>query len=390
MSIVTQTFVQRVRLNFDFNFLASLTTILCLFGAMMVTSASSVVSVAEHGSAWGMAQRQIAAMVIGAIGLYIFSRMSMKVLQRLAIPIATVSIAGLVLVLLIGNEVGGQKNWIDLGFANLKVQPSELGKLGLVLISAFILANGIKYGWNDILKIIAVVIVSAIFLVLVLLEKDLGTPMILAGIMLGVLSLSGMRKRSLFAAACAGIVAIVGYSFVGPSYRLDRFYAWLTPESGSGTYGYQISHGQYALADGGIFGNGLGQSSEKWGALPAAHTDFILSIVGEELGLFGTMGVMFFLMAIIWSGFRIAEKATNDFGRIAAFGITTWIAVQTIINVGAIVRFLPITGVTLPFVSYGGSSLIPAMCGIGILLAVARETSKQANTLRNQFEEVNE
>ena len=144
-----------------------------------------------------------------------------------------------------------------------------------------------------------------------------------------------------------------------------------------------------ALASGGIFGNGLGQSIEKWGALPAAHTDFILSIVGEELGLFGTLMVLFLLMVIVFTGFRIAEHASDDFGRMVAFGVSTWIAVQVMVNVGAIVRFLPITGVPLPFVSYGGSSLIPTIAAMGLLLAVARNTGPRVRVVPAQDEEEN-
>ncbi|MEY2635320.1 MAG: hypothetical protein RIS75_1260 [Actinomycetota bacterium] len=368
-------------MNFDYMALASVTILICAFGAVMVTSASSVFSTNETGSAWKLAQTQIIAMVIGAFGLYIISRMSMKALKAWSIPVGLVAVAGLALVLVIGDEVGGQKNWINLGVANLKVQPSELGKLGLVLLCAYFLSSGIKMGWSDGLKITAVICVSAVVTGLVILEKDMGTPIILAGMTLGILSLSGMRKKTLALIALGGVLAVVGTSLMGPSYRLDRFYAWLTPDSGAGTYGYQINHGQYALADGGLFGHGLGNSSEKWGALPAAHTDFILSVIGEELGLVGTMAVMLFLAAIVVFGFRIAERATNDFGRIAAFGITLWIALQTIVNVGAIVRFLPITGVTLPFVSYGGSALVPMLAGVGVLLAVARDTSLHEHEL---------
>lgn len=388
MAVIDQVQTQKVRVNFDFMFLASVTIMICIFGAVMVTSASSVFSTNENGSAWKLAQNQVIAMVIGAIGLYIISRMSLRAIKWWSLPVALVSIVGLMLVLRFGDEVAGQKNWINLGFGNLKVQPSELGKLGLVLICALILSYGIKMGWHDGLKIGLVIFVSGIFTGLVVLEKDLGTPIILAGMTLGILSLSGMRKRTLAIISVLGALVIVGVSLLGPSYRLDRFYAWLTPESGAGTYGYQISHGQYALADGGMFGHGLGNSSEKWGALPAAHTDFILSVIGEELGLFGTMSVMLFLTAIILIGFRIAEKAVDDFGRIAAFGVTLWLAIQTVVNVGAVVRFMPITGVTLPFVSYGGSALIPAMAGIGVLLAVARDTARHEHFANLAHEEV--
>ena len=177
----------------------------------------------------------------------------------------------------------------------------------------------------------------------------------------------------------AGMAAVIAISLLpGSGYRLERFSGWLNPAADPNGAGYQILHGQYALASGGLLGNGLGQSVEKWGALPAAHTDFILSIIGEELGLLGTIAVLGLLCTVIFTGFTIAEKSQDDFGRMVAFGVSTWLALQTMVNLGAIVRFLPITGVPLPFVSYGGSSLLPTLAAMGLLLAVARDTARPA------------
>lgn len=366
--------------NFAYLVLLGSLTLLCIIGLIMVASASSVESAELYGSSWSMLQKQVVAMSGGAVLAYWFSKLSMKWVRIVSWPLMALALALLVYTLQFGIEVGGQKNWIKLPFG-AQFQSSELAKLALVLFCAHMIANGIAHGHNLWRTALGILFASAVIVGLVLAERDLGTPIILAGIAFSILFASGMPKQVLYAILGLGLVGVASLSLLpGMGYRVDRFAAWLNPAADPQGYGYQILHGQFALASGGLFGNGLGQSVEKWGGLPAAHTDFILSIIGEELGLFGTLIVLGLLCTIILTGFAIAERSTDDFGRMVAFGVSTWLALQTMVNLGAIVRFLPITGVPLPFVSYGGSSIFPTMAAMGLLLAVARNNATPART----------
>lgn len=369
-------------LNANFIVLAGALTLLCVLGLIMVASASSVESAQVYGSSWSMLQRQVLGMTVGAVGAYGFSKLSMKRMRVVSWPLMVISVALLGYTLQYGIEVGGQKNWIRIPFG-LQFQPSELAKLALVLFCAHMIANNIAHVHSLFRTSASIVFFSCIIIGLVLLERDLGTPIILAGIALSILFAGGLPMKWIGGMVGLGVLGVAALSLLpGKGYRVERFYAWLNPDADPQGFGYQILHGQYALASGGVFGNGLGQSVEKWGALPAAHTDFILSVIGEELGLFGTLVVLFLLMVIVYTGFRIAEHSQDDFGRMVAFGVSTWIAVQVMVNVGAIVRFLPITGVPLPFVSYGGSSLAPTIAAVGLLLAIARNTGPRQRTAR--------
>ncbi|MEY4322746.1 MAG: putative lipid flippase FtsW [Actinomycetota bacterium] len=372
-------------LSRDFIVLSSVVIGLCITGMVMVTSASSVVSMRETGSAWNYAQKQLFAMIIGGVMMYYASRLKMSFVRMMTIPLFFISSAGLVLVLLIGKEVAGQKNWIYTPFGNL--QPSEYAKLALIMTCAGWVTRQLRNNGSVRMILAGPVVFSLWFVGWVVAERDLGTPIIIGGIALGILFAAGTSWRTMMALFSGAIVAIAAYSIFGPAYRLNRFKAWFSPESFPDTYGYQLLHGQYALARGGLLGQGLGQSTEKWGALPAPHTDFILAVIGEELGIIGTVGIVSLLGLLIAMGIRIAAKSRDDYSRLLAFGIVTWIAVQTIVNVGAIVRALPITGVPLPFVSYGGSSLIPAMAAMGILLAIARENAASSRKVREQVDQ---
>lgn len=366
--------------NFLYLVLAGALTLLCVIGLIMVASASSVESAQLYGSSWSMLQKQVIAMGFGAFLAYWFSKLTMKWVRIVSWPLMLAALGLLIFTLKFGIEVGGQKNWIRLPLG-AQFQSSELAKLALVLFCAHMIANGIAHGHNKWRTTAGIGLASAVIVGLVLAERDLGTPIILAGISFSVLYASGMPRQVLWGLLGTGVVGVAALSLLpGMSYRVDRFAAWLNPAADPQGYGYQILHGQFALASGGIFGNGLGQSVEKWGGLPAAHTDFILSIIGEELGLFGTLIVLGLLCTIIMTGFAIAERSTDDFGRMVAFGVSTWLALQTMVNLGAIVRFLPITGVPLPFVSYGGSSIAPTMAAMGLLLAVARNNATPART----------
>jgi cell division protein FtsW len=309
--------------------------------------------------------------VIGLPLMWLASRMPVAAWRAFAYVGLLASVALLFLVVFAGVEVNGNKNWLDFG-GPFRIQPSELAKLSLVLWGADLLARKQKLlsQWKHLL--VPFVPVGAFVLLLVLLGGDLGTAIILAVILASLLYVAGAPAR-LFVWATMPALAVIAVMLQTRSARLARITDWLHPnQSDPLGGGFQALHGKYALASGGWWGAGLGGSKEKWGSLPEAHTDFIFAIIGEELGLVGTLAVLALIGAIGYAGMRVAVAATDPFVRLAASGVTAWILVQALVNVGAVLGVLPITGVPLPLVSYGGSALVPTMLGLGMLLSFAR------------------
>jgi cell division protein FtsW len=371
----TSTKTIRQQLSNDYVALIGIATLLCGVGMLMVVSASGVVSTRTSGNAWSLSFKQLLALLVGVAGAYFLSRTSLTQLKRLSIVYGVIVLVSLGAVLFIGTSVGGQRNWIEIA-GGFRFQPSEFAKLALVLFGAWVFASGQSRSRTNTVNNIWLTIVAGVIILLVLLEGDLGTPIILGGLTMAIFYAHGVRKRWLGALAGFGALAILIYAITGASYRLERFQAWLSPDSFPSGLGWQFLQGQYSLASGGIFGKGLGHSTGKWGSLPAAHTDFILSVVGEELGIFGTIVTLLLLFAFILTALSIASHASDDFSRMAAFAIAAWFVVQTFINVGAIVQLVPITGVPLPFISYGGSSLIVCLLAVGVLASLARNNSQ--------------
>jgi cell division protein FtsW len=276
----------------------------------------------------------------------------------------------LVAVLVIGTAVHGQKNWIEFG-GPFRIQPSEFAKLAIVMWGADVLDR--KYHLLEQREhlIFPVLPVAAGVLVLVVMQGDVGTAMILMPIMASLLYFVGAPRKWFMVLGAAGLSAIAALSIAAP-YRMARFTSWLDPQADAQGTGFQVIHGQQALGSGGWWGVGLGGSREKWGTLPEAHTDFIYAVLGEELGILGTILVLVLLCAIAIVGLRIARGPDEAFIQIASLGIVTWIITQALVNIGAVLGILPITGVPLPLVSYGGSSLIPTLLAMGILMAFAK------------------
>lgn len=353
-----------------FHLLLGATILLLALGLVMVMSASSIVSLRLHDSVYTLAQRQAMFAVIGIIAMLISSRLSVKVWRMAAWPSIVVAIALLAAVIVIGVEVSGQRNWLDI-MGPFRLQPSEIAKLAIVIWAADLLARkeALLDRWSHLL--IPLLPVSGLILVLVLMGGDVGNSIILSAIVAGVLFAAGAPLRLFVALGALAGVAIAGLTMAAP-YRMSRFTSWLDPSADPLGEGWQLTQGQYALGTGGWWGVGLGASREKWGSLPEAHTDFIFSVIGEELGLIGTLMVLVLFGVITYVAFRISQTSTDTFIRLASAGIGTWIAVQGIVNMGAVLGLLPITGVPLPLVSYGGSSLVPLLIGIGMLLSFAR------------------
>jgi len=347
---------------------------LLLLGLLMVLSASSVLSIRQFGSPYTLAQRQGLFAAAGIVLMLIATRVPVAWWRRMAWPALVIAFGLLGAVLVIGVEVSGQRNWIDI-FGPFRLQPSEFAKLAIILWSADLLTRkqASINRWSHLL--VPLLPVTCLMLLLVLLEGDVGNTLLLAIIVGGVLFAAGAPLRLFVLLGGAGLLSIAALTLAAP-YRMSRFTSWLDPAADRLGDGWQVTQGQYALGTGGWWGVGLGASREKWGSLPEAHTDFIFPVIGEELGLIGTLTVLVLFGVIAFVAFRIVQSATDPFMRLAAAGIGTWIIVQAIVNIGAVLSLLPMTGVPLPFVSYGGSSLIPLLIAIGMLLSFARSLGR--------------
>lgn len=358
--------------------------VLCLLGLVMVYSASSVSSVQGGGASWAVVSRQALYMLVGiGVGL-LASRIPVQVWRdRLAIPLMAVA-AGLQLALAVdvllrtaggpglpfAITVNGATRWV--GFGPFSGQPSDLLKLGLVLWLARLLdVRHREIGSPELLK--PIVFVTAVLSGLVLAGDDLGTTMLLSVIVLTMLFLAGAPLRQVGGLAAAGGALAILVVFFLEGFRMQRISAFLSPDEHIATTGWQLLQSQIGFASGGFWGNGPGNSRAKWGYLPEAETDFILAVIGEELGLIGSLVVLGAFVAFMAAGIRIALRTRTEFGRLVAVGITTWIGVQAMINIGVTVGTLPTKGITLPFVSYGGSSLVMCLLATGLMVSVAND-----------------
>jgi cell division protein FtsW len=351
-------------------------SLLLVLGVVMVFSASSVTAFAFLGSSLAIVSKQALWVLIGLPLMWFASRLPVRAWRVLAYLALAASLALLVLVAVAGTEVNGNRNWLDFG-GPFRIQPSELAKLALILWGADLLARKepLLGQWKHLL--VPLVPVGGTVIGLVLLGGDLGTAVILVGILAALLYVAGAPARLFVAAAVPGGL-LVSWMVSFESYRMTRITDWLHPEQADPLgSGLQALHGKFALASGGWWGVGLGGSKEKWGALPEAHTDFIFAIIGEELGLVGTLAVLGLIGVIGYAGLRVAIEATDPFVRLASAGVTAWLLVQAMVNIGAVLGILPIMGVPLPLVSYGGSALVPTMLGIGMLLSFARPPGRR-------------
>jgi cell division protein FtsW len=301
--------------------------------------------------------------------------------QRLAVPLLALTVALLALVLhpTAGVSAYGSSRW--LAFGPVTVQPSEIAKLALVVFTAVVLTK--KWGRLDELGHVALPLLPVVVVVagMIMLQPDLGTTLIVAGTVFLVLFVAGIRLRYLIATGIVGSAVGVALIF-SADYRRVRFLAFLDPWADATNTGYQLVQSLIALGSGGWLGVGLGASRQKWAYVPNAHTDFIFSILGEELGLLGELAVLVAFGVLVFAGIRIATRARDVFGRLLAAGIVSWFGLQALINLGAVTGLLPITGVPLPFVSYGGSSLVVSMAAVGILWNIARTPGATAVAAR--------
>lgn len=360
-------------------------SILSALGLVMVLSASSVKALSESGNSFAIVMRQALFLLISGV----LAWLAMNLKESLWLPQARIAIfvAAIFLVLPqipgLGKEVGGNRNWIAIG--SFSIQPSEFAKLGLILWCAYRLRihdkRMIESGSSNPLPLVAPGM--GIVLALIMWGDDLGTAAVIAGIVGGILFVAGMQARYFATLTALGVVGLAAFVFTSPN-RLSRFSAFWDPfsEENYKSAGWQQAHSILGLASGGPLGTGLGSSKQKWGNLPEAHTDFIFSVIGEELGLLGTLTVLVLYAILILGIFRVALRARNNFDRYVTAGIGCWIAVQVIMNIGTVISVMPVVGVTLPFISYGGSSLLATFIAIGYVLGVLRRDPEIAAELK--------
>jgi len=356
----------------NFYILAISALSLSVIGLVMVFSASSIHALDTRGNAVAIVLRQLAFFVISIpLAIYLSQRTlaQWRLLARFGLLISVV----ILLVLQIpgvGKTVNGNTNWIALPFVD--IQPSELAKFLLILWASYMLANQERSGKNRVNVFLLIGPGFGLVMLLVMLGHDLGTTCVIAAILGGLLFVSGIELRLLGSLLAAGAVALA-VLIATAGYRAARFLVVLDPFAVEDykNAGWQPAHSLLGLASGGIFGVGLGGSRQKWGNLAEAHTDFIFAVIGEELGLLGTLAVLALLAALIFAIFKISLRCADPMSRYVGAGIGSWIAIQTILNVGSATSVLPVVGVTLPFVSYGGSALISLYIGLGYVFGSA-------------------
>ncbi|MDA8369931.1 MAG: putative lipid II flippase FtsW [Nocardiopsaceae bacterium] len=346
--------------------------LLIALGLTMVLSSSMVDSFTETGSAFSLFQKQIAAAAVGLPLMVLASHLPIKAFRAVGYPAVLISSALLIITAFKGVEYGyGAVRWLEIG--GITVQASEPAKLAFALWGANVLARKEELKqlveWRQLL--LPLLPGCGVLVLLVLLGTDLGTSFVLLSTFLALLWVVGAPSKLLV--GMIGLVASLATIMVAvESFRVARITSFLNPEADPTGSGYQLLHGLYALGTGGLFGVGIGGSREKWGFLPHPESDFIFAIIGEELGLIGTLVVVGLFGVLGYAGLRVASRAKDPFTRLAATSVTAWIVIQALVNIGTVIGVLPITGIPLPLVSAGGSSLIPTMAGMGILLALAK------------------
>ncbi len=352
--------------------------LLLTIGLMMVLSASSVQAFRDSGDSYAIVRRQLMWVALGLPTAWLASRLPPAWIRRLAYPAFSVSLVLLLATARFGVSVNGNTNWLPLG--PVLVQPSEIAKISLVLWAAHIYAN--KERRLDSLHQIMVPVVPGMVLAtgLVILGSDLGTAMILFAILLGMLWVVGAPAR-FFVLSLSVVGVVAGALAATSSERVSRLTTFVDPFGDFENSGWQPAHGLFAMSSGGWFGQGIGASQQKWGSLPEAHTDFIFAVLGEELGLAGTLLVVGLFLTIAWAALRTARRTSEPFVRYASFGIVVWMLGQMMINVGMVLALLPVIGIPLPLVSYGGSSLVPSLAALGLLVGFARREPEAARAL---------
>lgn len=357
--------------------LLGIALVLLGFGAIMIYDASIVTAARDFGDKFFYVKNQLLWIGIGLVAMFVTSRVNYHFYFRLALPLFAVNLFLLLLVFLpfLGIGAYGAHRWID--FRVFSFQPSEIMKLSLsIFLAAWLSAREKLTGFkNSVLPFLAVIAPVA---GLVLLEPDMGTMIVLVGTAFTIYFASGANALYFLAILATGVGGFLVFA-LSSAYRRARVLTFLDPTSDTRDTGYHINQVLMSLGSGGIFGEGIGQSRGKYDYVPEVANDSIFAVIGEELGFFGSL-ILFAVFALFfYRGFRVASLAPDKFGQLLAIGIIGTIAIQTILNLGSMVSLFPLTGVPLPFISYGGSSMVVTLAGIGILLNISRQTVPQAD-----------
>lgn len=366
--------------NIDFPLLIIVLIMLSL-GIVMVLSASSPTSLSETGSSYTYVKTQILSAIIGLIGMYIVSKIDYRTYRKFYKIIYVVIIILLASVEFIGYSAGGAKRWISLKY--ISFQPSEIAKVGLIIFYAELLTRNkdrLDKMWGGFFY--PFMFLVPVIVILVVVQNHLSATLLIVMIVSIMMILAGSKLRYFLSfgtigAALGGIGLFTVAKITGKgSFRLDRLVTFLNPFADTKGTGWQVIQSLYAIGSGGLFGVGLGNSTQKYLYLPEAHNDFIFSIIAEELGFIGTLAVIVLFILFIWRGILISMKAKDMFGSLVAAGITTMVGLQAIINIAVVTSSMPNTGMPLPFFSYGGTALLILLCSVGVLLNISRYSKK--------------
>ena len=367
------------RAQLEAHILVLVTLGLVAFGLVMVYSATSAPAALGHGDPSSYLKRQAAYALVGFVLLLLLSRTNYRALRPLAPTLVAVALFLCVAVLVVGTEVNGARRWLTFGPATF--QPSELAKLALAVWAAAYLTRTTPNDLRSLLRPIGLLI--GLFCVLLLLQPDLGTAISLVVMIGAILAVAGVPARVL--ASAAGIVVTLGLVAIWfEPYRRARIFSFLNPWDDSQGSGFQTVQAMIGFGSGGIFGEGLGQGIVKINYLPEAHTDMILAVIGEELGLLGTAAVIAGFAVFAWTALSVALACRDPFGKHLAVGLTALVCGQAAINVAAVLGLAPLTGIPLPFVSYGGSNLVVALASVGVLLNIASRGAEQRASVRDR------
>jgi len=346
---------------------------LVITGVVMVFSSSAVYAMETYHDSYYFLKRHVMWVLLGTGAMCLVRRVDYHKFQSLTYPIIMITFLLLIAVMIpsLSKEVGGARRWLTLG--GLSFQPSELAKFALILFIAKSMVKRVDKLRNFAYGYLPNLIVLGIFFVLILLQPDFGTAMIISVVTFIMLFVAGVRKKFLFLSALA-VLPFVATAVLGTEYRARRLLSFLDPWADPSDAGFQAVQSFLAFGRGGLWGLGLGDSKQKLFYLPEAHTDFIFSVIGEELGFLGTLVIVVLFGLLIWRGFSTAFRARDLFGTHLALGLTLLVGVQALTNMGVAVGILPTKGLTLPFISLGGSSLLITMMSMGVLLNVSEQT----------------
>lgn len=348
-----------------------LVVVLVVVGLGVTMSASSAVAIRDTGTdQYHFVKRQLVGVGLGVVALLLASKLPYKWYRKLALPFFALTVALLVMVEFNGITEGGATRWLKVpGLTSF--QPSELAKVSVVFVLAYLLERKHKLLTRFGHFIVPVAATLGVVGLLIIRQPDLGTLIVIAAAAMAVIVASDTPMKFVMMIGLLAIVAATVLAFDG-NYRETRIDAFLDPYSDPSGDGYQVIQGYYALGNGGVFGVGLGASRARWFYLPNAHTDFIFAIIGEETGLIGGLTVIGLFIALAIAGFVVAARAPDRFGRMVAAGITVWLSFQALVNIGGVLGVLPITGIALPFVSFGSTALAVSMGAVGILVNIAQ------------------